>query len=190
MALALRCYHDAQGRLPPAVVYGEDGAPLYSWRVAVLPYLGQEDLQRQFHLDEPWDGPHNLPLLAQVPNSYAPPPGKAYKVPAQHTVVHVFVGEGAAFEGAEGKRFPEDFPDGAEHTLLLVEAGTPTPWAKPEDLPYSSDGRLPALDRLFQDGFRACLADGSLRWVKKGTSEAALRAAITRNGNEAVGPDW
>src|SRR6266545_7955917 len=174
-------YNDTHGRLPPAVVYGADGEPLYSWRVLLLPYIEEEALYKEFHRHEPWDSPHNLALLARMPSSYAPPRGKAYKVPASHTVVHVFVGEGAAFEGAEGKRLPDDFPDGTSNTLLLVEAGTPVPWAKPEDLPYASDRPLPELRSLFQDGFRACRADGSLRWVKKETSEAALRAAVTRN---------
>ena len=41
---------------------------------------------------------------------------------------------------------------------------------------------------IFKDGFRACVADGTRRWVPKGTSEATLRAAITRNGGDE--PDW
>ena len=35
--LALIGYHDAHGRLPPAVIRGADGKPLYSWRVVILP---------------------------------------------------------------------------------------------------------------------------------------------------------
>src|SRR5437879_6372956 len=37
IGLALRNYHKENGRLPPAVVHGKDGRPLYSWRVLLLP---------------------------------------------------------------------------------------------------------------------------------------------------------
>jgi hypothetical protein len=178
------------GRLPPAVVCGEDGRPLYSWRVLLLPYIEGDDLYREFHLDEPWDSPHNLALLPRMPGTYAPPRWKKSKVPPYHTVYHVFVGEGAAFEGREGVRIPKDFPDGTGNTFLVVEAGEPVPWTKPEDIPYDPDGLLPDLRCLFKDGFRAGMADGSMRWVRKGTSEANLRAAITRNGGETLGDDW
>jgi hypothetical protein len=183
-------YNDTHGRLPPAVVYGEDGTPLYSWRVLILPYIEQEELYKQFRLDEPWDSPHNIGLLAKMPLTYAAPGSKAKKVPAYHTVCHVFVGKGAAFEGAEGLQLPGDFQDGTSNTLLLVEAGEPVPWSKPEELCYHPEGPLPELRSLFKDGFRACLADGSVRWVKKETSEATLRALITRNGYDAPGADW
>jgi hypothetical protein len=183
-------YHDTHGRLPPAVVYGADGKPLVSWRVLILPFIEQLDLYEQFRLDEPWDSPHNLRLLSQMPRTYAPPPGKAWKVPPYHTVCHVFVGPGTAFEGQEGLQFPSDFPDGLSNTLLFVEAGEPVPWTKPEDLPYDPERPLPELRCLFHDGFRACMADASRRFVPKRTNQATLRAAITRNGGDAPGPDW
>ncbi len=183
-------YEDEHGRLPPAVVYGPSGEPLYSWRVAILPFMEQQELYQQFHLDEPWDSPHNRQLLARMPAAYAPPPGKRKKVPVYHTVCKVFVGKGAAFEGREGLLLPGDFPDGSSDTLLVVEAGEPVPWTKPEDLSYDPGEPLPDLRCLFKDGFRACMADASRRWIRKGISESSLRAAITRNGGDALGSDW
>jgi uncharacterized protein DUF1559 len=183
-------YQAEHGHLPPAVVYGACGQPLYSWRVSLLPYTDGDDLYKEFHLDEPWDSPHNLALLPRMPGVYAPPYHKRSRVPPHHTVCHVFVGEGAAFEGGEGLRYPGDFPDGGPNTFLVVEAGEPVPWTKPDDLVYDPDGPLPELRCLFQDGFRARTADGSGRFVRKGTSEATLRAAITRNGGDRLGPDW
>ena len=183
-------YQDVHGKLPPAVVYGKDGEPLYSWRVLLLPFIEQDSLYQEFHLDEPWDSPHNLQLLPRMPATYSAPGRKAAKLPPYHTVCHVFVGSGAAFEGREGLRLPDDFPDGTSNTFLIVEAGEPVPWTKPEDLPYAPNQPLPDLRCLFKDGFRAGLADGSRRWVPKGASEETLRAAITRNGGEGTGPDW
>src|SRR5215470_13169211 len=100
--MALLCYQDEHGRLPPAVVYGPDGTPLYSWRVLILPYIEENRLYEQFHLDEPWDSPHNIALLPRMPHAYAAPGSKAKKIPPHHTVCHVFVGKGTPFEGREG----------------------------------------------------------------------------------------
>ena len=60
MVLALHNYHDTHGLYPPAVVYGDDDKPLYSWRVLILPFVEQDALYKEFHLDEPWDSPHNI----------------------------------------------------------------------------------------------------------------------------------
>jgi hypothetical protein len=169
-------------------VYGEDGRPLHSWRVLILPFIEEEPLYQQFRLDEAWDSPHNLRLLPQMPTTYAAPGRKKAQMPPYHTVCHVFVGRGAAFEGREGLHLAKDFPDGTSTTILVVEAGEAAPWTKPEELSYDPDQPLPDLRCIFKDGFRACLADGSRRWVWKGISEASLRTAITRNGRDT--PDW
>jgi hypothetical protein len=186
----LHCYHEVHGRLPPAVVYGaDDKTPLYSWRVLLLPFIEEERLYQEFALDEPWDSPHNLPLLERMPRIYAVPPGKTAKVPTHHTVCHFFVGQGTAFEGRYGLRIPADFPGGTARTFLIVEAGEPVPWTKPAELAYDPDRPLPDFRGIFQDGFRARMVDCSARWVQKGTSEAALRAAITRGGGDGLVPD-
>ncbi len=183
-------YHDTHGHMPPAVVYGKDGQPLYSWRVLILPYLEQQELYSQFHLDEAWDSPHNLPLLERMPLLYAPPPGRRSRMSAYHTVCHVFVGKGAAFEDKEELKLREDFPDGTSNTILIVEAGPPVPWTKPEEIPYDPDAPLPHLDTFFHDIIRLVLASGSRRHIRKDIRESTLRAAITRNGGEAEGLDW
>src|SRR5262245_7699100 len=59
------------GRLPSSAI-SKGGEPLLSWRVAILPWLEQSALHGEFHLDEAWDSPHNLPLLDAMPRVYAP----------------------------------------------------------------------------------------------------------------------
>jgi hypothetical protein len=63
------------------------------------------------------------------------------------------------------------------------------PWTKPVDLAFDPNGPLPDLPSIFRDGFRASMAGSSVRFVRKGTSEAALRAAVARNGGEWLGLD-
>src|SRR5262249_52547325 len=38
IALAFHNYHDAFGAFPANAIYGKDGKPLLSWRVAILPF--------------------------------------------------------------------------------------------------------------------------------------------------------
>jgi hypothetical protein len=180
----MRSYQSSHGRLPAAAVCGTDGKPLLSWRVLLLPFIEQEELFKQFKLDEPWNSQHNLPLLAKMPSTYAAPGRKARLMPLDHTVCHVFIGKGTAFEGCKGLKLPHDFNDGASNTILIVEAGRPVPWTKPEELVYDPDGPLPVLSCIFRDYLRVGMADGSVRWLSKDVSEGTLRAMITRNRGE------
>lgn len=66
IALAFHSYHDAYRHLPADIV-DKQGKPLLSWRVALLPFLEEDRLYREFHLDEPWDSAHNLKLVSQIP---------------------------------------------------------------------------------------------------------------------------
>lgn len=74
IAKAFSDYIDfANLRLPPAVVFDQHGNPLYSWRVLLLPFLGEEELYKQFKLNEPWDSDHNIKLLSKMPAVYRAP---------------------------------------------------------------------------------------------------------------------
>ena len=69
IALAVHNYHDAYGYFPRDIA-GPDGKPLLSWRVALLPFIEQEALYRQFKLDEPWDSLANQAFSAVAVNVY------------------------------------------------------------------------------------------------------------------------
>ncbi|HVC98006.1 MAG TPA: DUF1559 domain-containing protein [Pirellulales bacterium] len=72
---ALQNYHDEHGAWPPAVVADSSGRPLHTWRVLILPHLGTEEeaLYKQYHFDEPWNGPRNSELAEQMPEVYGCP---------------------------------------------------------------------------------------------------------------------
>ena len=71
IGLALLMDHDANNFFPGK---NENGKPRnLSWRVSILPYLEQKALFDQFKQDEPWDGPHNQVLLAQMPRVFLDP---------------------------------------------------------------------------------------------------------------------
>ena len=192
LAMAMHTFPDANfNRLPPAAIHDlKTGKPLLSWRVAILPYIEQASLYREFKLDEPWDSPHNLKLLPRMPRIFAEPGAE----PGSTTYFRVLVGKGTPFE-PQGQRKPplgevgipvHDFPDGRSNTLLIVEAAEAVAWTKPEELTYDVKAPLPALRRDARGGFYAALADGSVRFIPLSIGEPRLRALITRNDGMQV----
>src|SRR5262249_3309110 len=167
-------YHDTYGRFPPAAVCGSDGKPLLSWRVLILPFIEQDALYKQFHLDEPWDSPHNIQLVEQMPIIYGP-----YRTKRTYdglTYFRAIVGPGAAFEGKTGLTYAA-FTDGTSNTILIAEAWDPVPWTKPEELTYDPYGPLPRFGGIMKDGrFRAAFADGSVHDIAEGVRAETIRA--------------
>jgi hypothetical protein len=196
---AMSAYYSSNHRLPPAVATDQDGRPLYSWRVELLPYLGEDDLYERFRRDEPWDSPHNRGLLEPTPHCFLPSFG-GHSDPPGTTRYRVFVGPGTAFERPGLGLTQADFPDGLGNTLLVVEAAEAVPWTKPEELTYDPAGPLPPLGAGYSKadkflcyevrrrlGFNALFADGTVRFLMADKAdERSLRALITRNGGEQV----
>jgi hypothetical protein len=155
----------------------------------ILPYLEQQDLYKQFHLNEAWDSEHNKKLLAKMPKTYAS--ARDEKTLKDHTTYYQgFVGKGAFFEGKQGLRFPQEFPDGTSNTMMIVEASKAVPWTKPEDLVYDASKPLPKLGHDSPNGFLGSLCDGSVRFFALGITEKTLRDVITRNDGHVLGSDF
>jgi uncharacterized protein (TIGR03067 family) len=184
MALAFHNYYDTYKRLPTAASYSKDGKPLLSWRVAILPFVEEGQLFREFKLDEPWDSEHNKKLLARMPKLYEPVRGKT-KEP-HSTFYQVFTGPDTPFTGPKPARIPATFRDGLSQTILIVEAGEAVPWTKPADIPYDAKQPLPKLGGLFEQGFNMAMGDGSVMWVNRLFDERILRGAITPAGGEDI----
>jgi prepilin-type processing-associated H-X9-DG protein len=184
LVLAMMNYHDySDGRLPLAVLrdqeLGNRGQP-YSWRVALLPFLGEGELFSQYRRDEPWDSPANKAVLARMPRVFAAP-GSA-RAEDGFTHYQVLVGPGTAFERPDLRVVWGDFQRGASQTILIVEATDPIPWTKPEDLSYAPDGPLPKVGGLVGNGFHAMFADGHVRWIEADQQESALRTLVPLKG--------
>ncbi len=184
IGLAMHNFHDTYGHLPPPAIYGKDGKPLLSWRVAILPFIEQDALSKEFKLDEPWDSPHNKKLLARMPNTYIHPAAPT-KEPYT-TYYQVFTGKDALFIGRNKLRLGPDVPDGVSNTLLAVEAAEAVPWTKPEDLVYDTKKPLPKLGTIFPAGTNVLFCDGSVRFLSRTVSEKVLRALITPRGGEVI----
>jgi hypothetical protein len=183
-------YSDSHnGTMPPAAVCDKNGKPILSWRVVILPYIGEEKLYKEFKLDEPWDSDHNKKLLAKMPKVYAIP-GKT-KPGETDTYYRVFVGDGAGFDWLTPKRFPFDFPDGTSNTILCVTANEAVPWTKPDELlfdPAKDNGKL--FGNVVHGRYQVGMFDGWAVTLKKLPSRETINALITRDGGEVIGNDF
>jgi DNA-directed RNA polymerase subunit RPC12/RpoP len=190
IALAMHLYENKNGHCPAAAVYDKTGKPLLSWRVLILPQMNQESLFNQFHLDEPWDSPHNRPLVAQIPSVFQCPSEAG--LPPGSTTYEVIVDPQSMFTGLPAGVPFVSAQDGVSKTLLVVEAADPVPWTKPEDLSLSSREPEFGMGSKHPLGFNASMADGSVRFLKDSPENPLdrnlLKGLATRNGGESVTP--
>jgi hypothetical protein len=190
LMIALHDYNNVHDHFPPAVVLGPDGKTPHSWRVEILPFiegpilerLGRpshpyKDLYERYKLSEPWDGPSNKQLLAQMPDIFRSPTDPPRST---DTIYFALVGKGAIFDGPKGTPIA-DINDGTFHTILLVESKPSVPWTKPVDI---AEKPLPKLGGLYASGFSAVDAGGTRHLIPGDIREAHLRALITRDGKE------
>lgn len=199
IGLAILNYEAANGHLPPAYVADENGNPINSWRVLIIPQLEMNVEYEQYNLKEPWDGPNNskfyyCPWDFQCPIEYTsnrlidlnqPDP----TIPDTVSYVAV-VGPGTAWPG-DKKIKMSDFVDGPENTILVVEiANSDIHFTEPRDLDIRQMSMVihskTGIGNNHQGGVRAVFADGSVRYLPNDLSPEMLKALLTIDGGEDV----
>jgi hypothetical protein len=175
IGLAFHNYDSAYNTGWATDITDKDGKPLLSWRVKLLPFLEEDNLYRQFKLDEPWDSANNKKLIEKMPKVYAPVRGKAK---AGETFYQTFSGEGAIFVNHKTKYKISTIPDGTSNTGLVFEAGEPVVWTKPADMPFDEKKALPKIGGMFDGVCQAVRGDGSVIRMKKDPDEAELKKFI------------
>ena len=149
LLLALRNYHESHGTLPPAYTVDENGKPLHSWRVLLLPYVGEQELYEKIRLDELWDSEYNRQFHEVQVGEY-----RAYQCPTRRSTFFsnicsvcrknhklfrtancdysVVIGDETAFPGSKAVAFA-DITDGPANTILVVERLVPVCWMDPNN---------------------------------------------------------
>ncbi len=192
IALAMHNYHSARKAFPTAYSRDKEGRPLLSWRVHLLPFLEQQSLYDQFHLDEPWDSPHNQALIARIPAVYVCPGANRTLGKSGKTVYLAPRGKATIFPGgkAEGVKIA-DVTDGTANTVLVFEADDPRAvvWTKPDDWEVGPELKTDGLFGHHPGGTNAAFADGSVHFLKQTIAPAVLYKLLTRNGNDRVSAD-
>lgn len=191
IALALLQYHDLNGSFPPAYIADEEGRPMHSWRVLLLPYLDQRNLYKQYRFDEPWDGPNNSKLHDIILKIYSCP-SHPEKLPRTDTSYVAVVGPQTMWPGEKATKF-SDLKDGSSKTIMLVEVhNSGIHWMEPRDLHVTqmpmtiNPPRGQGISSGHAHGAHVGFADGSVRFLTDKTSQATLRAALTPSGGEQV----
>jgi prepilin-type processing-associated H-X9-DG protein len=188
IGLAMHNFHSSNNVFPKPAITDKDGKPLLSWRVAILPYIEHKDLYDRFKLDEPWDSPHNKALLKEMPTTYLCP-SRSYK--GDYTTTYqLMVGPGAMFE-KDGETGIQHITDGTSNTIMVLEAETPVPWSKPDDLVFDPNAKpsFYGAGSNHPGGFNAVFGDGSVRFLKKSISLQVFKALLTRAGGEVLRSD-
>jgi prepilin-type processing-associated H-X9-DG protein len=152
----------------------------------VLPYIEQNALYRQFHLDEPWDSEHNKKLIPLMPKLYANPSGMARPGMANYLAV---CGKGLMFDGEKGRKVA-DITAGTSNTIMVVEADDDHAviWTRPEDWQFDPQHPMAGLGHAHPGGFNALFADCSVRFIAGSIDPATFQAMLTIAGGEVVNP--
>lgn len=188
LLLAMHNYHDTYRGFPQRAVTTEDGKPLLSWRVAILPFIEQQALYEQFRLDEPWDSDHNKTLVEKMPDVFR---ARGDAPTSTTTRFLAIIGEGALLDEKETVSLA-NVTDGTSNTIALVQAAKDkaVPWTKPDDLTLNEKKLIEGLLDAEAGGFLAALADGSVQWIPGSIDDATLKALITRAGGEVIQYDF
>jgi hypothetical protein len=151
IVIAMQIYERRNGTLPPAFSVADDvdesgdsiiddniidggngnksGKPMHSWRVLLLPYLGDPalaELYSQIRLDEPWDSEHNRQFHSRNIVIYRCPGAVTRDGEASYAVI---VGDELLFSGEGRGRALAGFP---RNMILLTERKEGVCWMQPD----------------------------------------------------------
>ncbi len=183
VGIRLLMFHDLRRTLPPPRdrMGRIDGAGL-SWRVHLLPYLGEPELYEAFHFDEPWDSPHNRRLLEHLPDAL-----RLGDASNSLTRFRVFAGPQSLFDTQDKEDTLRTARDGLAHTILvmIVPPELATPWTKPDEFELNQA----AYETLLGKELLCYMANGQLLRLGADLEPGVLAALATPRGGEVVDAD-
>jgi len=178
---------------------GPSKKQMLSWRVLLLPQLGEQALFEKFHLDEPWFSEHNRSLIASMPEIYRipgsqPGPGRTSYLMVSEAI-EVAIGRTYVpdddIEGVVNGVRPQMISDGMAQTIMLVEGSDDlaVTWTRPVDFPGPAAPNYLDLHGTRSEGFLCAMFDGAVRQISRKAAENDVRALFTISGREPVDLD-
>ena len=195
IASALNAYAADHGTYPPPATMDSSGGVLHSWRVLILPYLGEEDLYDQFNLQKSWDEASNLMVATnEMPSVYRHPDFSSGLY--SQTSYFLITGNQTLFPAA-GPLGPGDLQDDASKTILVTEANlgpSNTLWTEPIDLEFALmrgqiNGGNSELGGVLDEGVAVATVDGRGNYLPESAAPGTVRALVTPAGNEPLPDD-
>ena len=168
IALATLNFESAHRKLPARHTVDENNQPMLSWRVHLLPFMDENDLYEKFHLDEPWDSPHNITLLDEIPDVFQIESGSnqtRLKVISDRLGVLAIPAKSGTTYASTALHH---LKNGTSNTVLAVydEVGPPVYWSAPID---KRIGKKP-LKQIASDGTAIiAMVDGSVQQITQET---------------------
>jgi hypothetical protein len=184
LGLAMHMYHDTFGTLPPAVVKDENGKPLYSGRVLLLPFMEQKPLYDEFDKTQAWDSAANIELSKRDLQVFIDPSANN-RLPGQTDFLFV-VGKGTLFEPPPTGMGMASITDGTSNTMFMIEVeNSGIHWAEPRDLDISQPMALPPGNHPNIN--LAVFFDGHTSAITKNVPPQTVRNLATCAGGEPIG---
>lgn len=189
IGLALHNYHDIYQTFPPAYVADENGKPLYSWRVLILPFMDQAGLYNQFDKAKAWDAPENIGLSSMMIEQFRSPQDE--NVSPDGCNYFAIVGPNTMWPDDKGLRLRDMF-DGTSNTIAVVELeGIPGSWAAPTDpkqasISYAIGDQNGQLNAPLPHVLQVLFADGSVRSLPDDTPPQTMQLLFDPKDGQAV----
>ena len=165
-----------------------------SWRVHILPFIDEQALYQRFHLDEPWDSPHNIQLLSEMPLAYECPNlvvpfGQTiYQVPYTDVTKHPEPDDLAMFDTSGRPATIGRVTDGSSNTIgiLEVDEAAAVEWTKPADWEFDPANPKRDLGNVNPRFISVSFVDGSTHRIPANISPEEFKAIITRSAGDAT----
>lgn len=189
IAIALHNYHDTHGTFPPAYIADEEGRPMHSWRVLLLPHILEPELYRRYDFDKPWDHPDNMAVARQMPQVYASPfPSHDFSNDNRTPYLAISAPDTVLGED-QGASFPQII-DGTSNTIMAIDHHTgQVDWTEPTDIsPAEIFASYPQMMEHPQGGVNLMISDGSVRFFPSDTPPSQLEGGFYINDGRSLGP--
>ena len=185
MAYAMHNYHDTHRQLPPAVIYDDNGDPMHSWRVLILPFIEESRCYEGYDLQQPWNSPANdARCRATTIAKRLFASTEAWNTDQHCTNFVVIRGPGTMFEDGKALNF-KDLEEPSETVMLVEIPASDIAWHEPRDLDIRTmsfqlnDPTKPCVGNARGNGANVAFADCSIVQLKNSTTPEELRAMIT-----------
>ena len=139
ITMALQIYKAEHGTFPPACTIDSSGKPLHSWRVLLLPQLGEKELFQKIRLNKPWDSDYNRQFhKVDIPafNNRCFSEDEQSSSESGETIYSVIVGPNTLFnESGAGIDPVQWYRERKISTpvVILARRTQPICWMKPDD---------------------------------------------------------
>lgn len=157
-------------------------SPKLSWRVHLLPCLGHQNLYNEFHLQEPWNSPHNIKLLEKMPIVY-----RHWKDSDDSTRTRILAVDSETALGRQGhlrSLSSVTDPDSDTISLVVVSDQLAVPWTQPADLSLNADTFDETMLKMGNDEIIFATVEGAALYLQTAGSYEVFESLASISGGE------